>query len=104
MYEHVERVARGDRSQHLPCTAGSLSAVIFENGSVQPCEILGREIGNLEDHDWDLGKLWSSAAADALRDEIEATRCACTWECAQADNVLFNPRNWPALSAGSLRV
>jgi len=104
MYEHVERVARGDRSQHLPCTAGSLSAVVFEDGSVHPCEVLGREIGRLGEHDWDLAKLWRAAEADALRDEIRDTRCACTWECAQADNVLFNPRRWPALSAASLRV
>jgi MoaA/NifB/PqqE/SkfB family radical SAM enzyme len=103
MYEHVARVARGDRSRHLPCTAGTLSAVIFENGSVQPCEILGREIGNLNDVAWDLEKLWSSAQADALRDEIAATRCACTWECAQADNVLFNARNWPRLAVAAVR-
>lgn len=94
MYDHVERVARGDRSRHLPCTAGTLSAVVFENGSVQPCEILGREIGNLNDVGWDLAKLWSSPAAEELRGWIARTRCACTWECAQADNVLFNPRAW----------
>lgn len=103
MYEHVARVARGDRSRHLPCTAGKLSAVIFENGSVQPCEILGREIGNLNDVAWDLRRLWSSSQADALRDEIAATRCACTWECAQADNVLFNARNWPKLAVAAVR-
>jgi Fe-coproporphyrin III synthase len=102
MYEHVERFARGDRSKHLPCTAGSLSAVIFENGSVQPCEILGREIGNLNDHAWDLGRLWNAPAAESLRREIADTRCACTWECAQADNVLFNKRSWPALALGTL--
>jgi MoaA/NifB/PqqE/SkfB family radical SAM enzyme len=99
MYEHVERVARGDRSRHLPCTAGTLSAVVFENGSVQPCEILGREIGNLDDVGWDLAKLWEAAPADALRSEIASTRCACTWECAQADNVLFNARAWPRVAA-----
>ena len=102
MYAHVERVARGDRSRHLPCTAGSLSAVVFESGSVQPCEILGREIGNLNDVDWDLERLWDSPAAAELRREIEATRCACTWECAQADNVLFNKRAWPRLARGVL--
>lgn len=95
MYAHVERVARGDRDRHLPCTAGTLSAVVFENGSVHPCEILGRELGNLNDVDWDLGRLWKNAAAETLRREIEATRCTCTWECAQADNVLFNKRAWP---------
>ena len=100
MYEHVERVARTGPEErlergHLPCTAGTLSAVIFEDGSVHPCEILGRAIGNLNDTDWDLEVLWRGAAAEALRREIRATRCRCTWECAQADNVLFNARTWP---------
>ncbi len=104
MYEHVERVARGDDSRHLPCTAGSLSAVIFENGEVHPCEILGRSLGNLNETGWDLAPLWKAAGADALRDEIRATRCACTWECAQADNVLFNARNWPALAGRTLAL
>jgi Fe-coproporphyrin III synthase len=104
MYEHVERVARKDASSHLPCTAGTLSAVIFENGSVQPCEILGRELGNLNDVEWDLERLWRARAADALRGVIHKTRCSCTWECAQADNVLFQPRAWPRLALRAARV
>ncbi|MGQ0554137.1 MAG: radical SAM protein [Planctomycetota bacterium] len=104
MYEHVARVAAGDLSQHLPCTAGTLSAVIFENGSVQPCEMLGRDIGNLNDTRWDLGALWNAPAAEALRREIRQTRCHCTWECAQADNVLFQPRAWPRLLGKTLAV
>ena len=103
MYEHVARVARGDGSRHLPCTAGTLSAVVFEDGSVHPCEILGRSIGNLNDAGWDLARLWDAPPARALRDEIAKTRCACTWECAQADNVLFNARTWPRLAAAVLR-
>ncbi len=102
MYAHVERTARGDRSAHLPCTAGRLSAVVFENGSLQPCEILGRELGNLNDVDWDLERLWNAPAAGELREHIERTRCACTWECAQADNVLFNPRAWGSLTRAAL--
>ncbi|MEM7310068.1 MAG: radical SAM protein [Planctomycetota bacterium] len=102
MYDHVARVARGDRSKHLPCTAGSLSAVVFENGEVHPCEILGRSMGNLNDVDWDLTRLWEASEAEGIRDEIESTRCACTWECAQADNVLFNRRAWPRLLGRTL--
>jgi MoaA/NifB/PqqE/SkfB family radical SAM enzyme len=98
MYERVERVARGDGDRgHLPCTAGTLSAVVFEDGAVHPCEILGRELGNLNDVDWDLGTLWRGAAAEELRRAIADTRCRCTFECAQADNVLFNARAWPRL-------
>ncbi len=103
MYEHIGRVAAGDRSKHLPCTAGSLSAVVFESGEVHPCEILDKRLGNLADHDWNLAELWKQAAADELRKEIKQTRCACTWECAQADNVLFNARAWPRLLRGTLQ-
>jgi MoaA/NifB/PqqE/SkfB family radical SAM enzyme len=99
MYAHVERVARGQvNGDHLPCTAGSLSAVVFESGEVHPCEILGRSIGDLNTTGWDLEALWRGAEATALRREIRDTRCACTWECAQADNVLFNARSWPRLA------
>lgn len=103
MYEHVERLARGDRSKHLPCTAGEVSAVVFENGDVRPCEILGDSLGNLNEVDWDLGRLWREKEADGLRARIRDTRCACTFECAQADNVLFRARSWPRLIRGALR-
>ena len=53
---------------------------------------------------WDLGRLWDSVRARELRAEIRDTRCACTWECAQADNVLFRPASWPALTLGALRT
>lgn len=104
MYAHVERVARGEVGRrHLDCTAGTLSAVIFENGDVHPCEVLGKSMGNLGEVDWDLGRLWEAAAARELRGEIKDTRCTCTWECANADNVLFTPKSWPKLLALSAR-
>lgn len=103
MYEHVARVARNEHgAKHLPCTAGTLSAVVFEDGSVKPCEILDDSLGNLNDVEWDLARLWDGAAARALRERIERERCACTWECAQADNVLFDARSWPKLVARTL--
>ena len=104
MYEHIARVAAGDRSKHLPCTAGSLSAVVFENGEVHPCEILGKSMGNLNTVDWDLERLWLEREAAALRTQIKTEHCACTWECAQADNVLFQPLLWPKLALRTLQV
>ncbi|MEO0650781.1 MAG: radical SAM protein [Planctomycetota bacterium] len=104
MYDHVEHVASGRTDKHLPCTAGSLSAVVFEGGDVHPCEILGKPLGNLADFDWDLERLWTAAEAERLRKEIVDTRCKCTWECAQADNVLFNAKAWPKLLRETSRV
>ena len=103
MYARVAGEARRKGAGYSPCTAGNLSAVIFENGSVHPCEILGKELGNLNAVDWDLEAIWTSAEAGVLRQEIKDTRCSCTWECAQADNVLFHPPNWPRLAIDTLR-
>jgi MoaA/NifB/PqqE/SkfB family radical SAM enzyme len=102
MYAHIERVARDGEVEsqpgaHLPCTAGTLSAVVFEDGKVAACEMLEDGIGNLNEVDWDLTRLWKTREAQELRDKIRATRCRCTWECAQGDNVLFHARNWPRL-------
>lgn len=103
LYRRVERIARGEPARHLACTAGSLSAVVFEDGEVRPCEVLGESLGNLRDVGWDLARLWDTARAEALREGIRASRCTCTWECAQADNVLFDPLSWPGLAAAALR-
>lgn len=106
MYEHVHRVASGEGQgkHHLPCTAGNLSAVIFENGEVHPCEMLGKSMGNLNDTGWDFTPIWSGESADGLRKTIKDTRCSCTWECAQADNVLFNRKAWVPLAKRTLGV
>lgn len=105
LHAHVARVARagGDPGRkHLPCTAGALSLVVFEDGSVAPCEVRPERIGNLADYEWDLARLWRSPASVALQQRIVDERCACTFECAQADNVLFHARHWPKLAASAL--
>lgn len=103
LHERVERLARGDGSAHLGCTAGTLSAVVYEDGRLAPCEVLGQTLGNLREVNWDLERLWNGERARRLRAEIAATRCSCTWECAQSDNVLFHPSQWPRLLAKAVR-
>ncbi len=85
-----------------PCTAGELSAVVTEDGRVLSCEILEAELGNLADTGDDLAALWASPQAVAVRRRIREERCACTWECAMADNALFRKRLWPRLAAHAL--
>ena len=104
VYDQIAAQSEGKEAKYLPCTAGRLSAVIFEDGSVHPCEILGKSMGNLNEVDWNLDKLWQEYTAKDLRKEIHRTRCTCTWECAQADNVLFNVRSWPRLAKAYARV
>ncbi|HKE00824.1 MAG TPA: radical SAM protein, partial [Planctomycetota bacterium] len=101
MYERIEGHARGD-GDYRPCLAGRLSAVVYEDGRVAPCEILPDDFGNLRDVDFDLGRLWTSPRAQSLRDRIWAEKCACTWECQAGVNVLFTPSLYPRLAAKTL--
>jgi len=102
LYERIASIARGEPREHLPCTAGRLSAVVFEDGELHACEVLGESLGNLRDVDWQLPALWHGSAAEELRRRIRETRCTCTWECAQGDNLLFRLRSWPQLVRRSL--
>jgi hypothetical protein len=77
---------------------------VFEDGTVRACEVLDDDIGSLPDVDWDLERLWEGERAVELRERIAATRCECTWECAQADNVLFRKESWPNLAREVLKV
>ena len=64
---------------------------------VPVCDEVWR-LHNLREHDWNIAPLWDSLHARAVRERIRDTHCKCTWECAQADNVLFHKRNWPRLA------
>jgi len=97
MYERIESLARGT-SAYKPCLAGRLSAVVYEDGRVAPCEILPVDFGNLRETGYDFAALWRGERAQKVRDEIWAKRCECTWECQMGTNVLFTPTLYPSLA------
>jgi len=76
-----------------PCYAGALLAIMYEDGSVFPCEMLDLKIGNIRDFDYNFKKLWFSKRAEEVRKKIKKTRCFCTYECAMSANTLFNLRH-----------
>ena len=71
------------------CTAGNLSYVGMEDGSLKPCEILKDKIGNFSDKK-NINELYDSKEAINLRKFITNTKCKCTYECAMTTNTLFN--------------
>lgn len=77
------------------CVAGRKLIVISETGNVQPCEILGKSLGNLRDFDWNLKKLLKSNEVKKTRKWIKKTKCKCSFECALAANVVWNKKNYP---------
>lgn len=79
------------------CYAGVLSAVIYENGDVFPCEPLDKKIGNLRDFDYDFRKLWFSKRAEEIRKYIRKSKCFCHHECNLPLNIFFNIKSYPGL-------
>lgn len=83
IYEHKKYI--------LPCYAGRLSAVLYENGDIYPCELLDKKIGNIRESNYNFKKIWNTDNARKLRRYIILTKCRCTHECNLTANILFNP-------------
>lgn len=73
----------------IPCYAGSISAVIYPNGDVYPCELMSKTIGNIKEFDYDLKRLWRSEKAELMRSAISKEKCFCLHDCNLTCNILF---------------
>ncbi len=85
------------------CVAGRKLLVVSETGEVQPCEILGKSIGNLRNHNWDLTKLLKENSVKNMQKWIKDTKCKCSFECALAANVIWKPQNYPKVAAAAIK-
>ena len=86
----IYEVAKNDKFV-TPCTAGTLSYVVWEDGRVNPCEILPDTIGNVNNSVFPKN-IFKSKKAKELRKKIKDTNCKCTYECAMSTNTFFS---WP---------
>ena len=69
----IYEVAKYDKFV-TPCTAGTLSYVVWEDGRVNACEILNDKIGDL-DTDKIPNNFFQSKEAKKLRNKIKDTKC-----------------------------
>lgn len=83
----------------LACYAGRLNLVLTENGDLYPCESFGEamRMGNVRDFDFNLEAARHNPRAKEIIRRIGANTCHCTHECYMITNILFNPRQYPAL-------
>ncbi len=86
-----------------PCVAGKKLVVISETGTVKPCEILNDEIGNLRDYNFDFQKLMKSDQQKKIYKWIKDTKCKCSFECALAANVTWNPSQYTQLAKYAIK-
>jgi MoaA/NifB/PqqE/SkfB family radical SAM enzyme len=75
-------------SQYVPCTAGTLTGVVYANGDVSVCET-HHPLGNLREKSF--FEMWDSEEAKALRAQIRAKQCYCTNEVFLWPSIVFQP-------------
>jgi len=79
----------------VPCTAGSLTAVVYPEGEVFPCELLDDCLGSLREADLNFREIWFSERAREIRKNIVEKKCYCIHQCFLSNNILFNPALFP---------
>ncbi len=105
MKEAIETVASQivvnnylSRKQVVPCQAGRRLLVIYENGDVYPCEILGEKLGNLREANYDIKRIIFSKHTKRIINKIKKEKsCYCTWENVISVNLLFSLRYYPKI-------
>lgn len=92
------------KKQKIFCSAGNLGGVIYNDGSVYPCEMIDESFGNLRDFDYNLTLLWNSENAKKFRIALKRGECMCTQECFLSLNLILQPRYWPGIIAERIRL
>ncbi|MFC1790643.1 radical SAM protein [Patescibacteria group bacterium] len=83
-----------EKKQVVPCEAGRLLGVVYEDGSVGHCELLPT-LGNLKREGFD--QVWSSKKAKMARKEIVNKACFCTHGCNLFPSLIAHPLIWLGL-------
>jgi MoaA/NifB/PqqE/SkfB family radical SAM enzyme len=89
------------KTQVIPCYAGRSHMVVWGDGSVSSCEMLG-SVGNLKE-----SRFRDVVAGAAMRAQVESIRnkeCHCTHNCAMLTSILFNAANLPQLLHQPIRT
>ena len=97
---YLETLKRIDSDKvYSPCLAGGRFVEIFPDGLVRGCEVEKlwdvSKIGNLKDDEKDIVDIVKSN--EAKKFQKIAKNCTCTFECANAINTVYNPKNWTSL-------
>ncbi|MBF0262425.1 MAG: radical SAM protein [Magnetococcales bacterium] len=90
LYLNHARPFLGGRTHPLPCRAVDTSLFLAADGTLYPCSIWDRPLGNLRDHAMDLTALLAHAPARACRAEIRAARCPGCWTPCDAYPTILN--------------
>lgn len=82
------------QTQVIPCYAGQSHMVVWADGNVSACEMLG-SVGNLNTE-----RMADVLQGEAYQEQLRSIRnkeCHCTHNCAMLTSILFNPASVPQL-------
>lgn len=103
-----------ENKYQLPCLAGRKMLVIYENGIVMPCELIGKlehhggipeedfSFGNINDVNGDIYKLLKTKRAAEILKFIKDNKCYCSFECAATLNCFFGPEHFSRVFLNAL--
>ncbi len=83
--------ALSQKKQAVPCEAGRLLGVVFENGDLGFCELL-KPIGNIRNQSF--AEIWQGEKAQKMMKNIAQNKCFCTHECVLFPSLLAHPLSW----------
>lgn len=79
------------------CLAGERLLVITPEGTVYPCELLDRPLGNLRDFNYQIKDILATPQALETLTFIQGRNCSCTFECAIHASILYSLRQYPKI-------
>jgi len=85
------------KTQVVPCRAGSKGIEISSTGEVFPCEMLDKTFGNLRDHNFNIDEMLHSQPGKEIRRFIKGKNCYCSFECMIPLSIIYSPRHYPRL-------
>ena len=97
---YLETLKRIDsKTIYSPCLAGGRFVEIFPDGKVRGCEVEKlwkvSEIGDVSDEELTIVDIVKSKRAKDF--QTIAKNCTCTFECANAINTVYDPKQWLSL-------
>jgi len=81
----------------IRCLAGERLLVITPEGTVYPCELLDRPLGNVRDYNYRIKDILATPEALETFAFIKNRSCSCTFECAIHASILYSWRQYPKI-------
>jgi len=90
-YQALASVYLLENRTPVACQALAASLFMDPAGTLYPCTIYNRPIGNIKDHGYCLGDLWNTGQRQSVRTEIRAGNCPQCWTpCEAYQSILAN--------------